>query len=120
MLTSTLSGALPYKIDVKGWPLGAHTIRVSATDVFGSTAEATFEYLGEDFVRRRVFWEELLYIRFIMGISPFHTLALGYLESAVYRFNSCFYGMIINRHKESRLYLLCLLQSSPTYYLPHI
>ena len=95
MLTSTLSGALPYKIDVKGWPLGAHTIHVSATDVFGSTAEATFEYLGEDFVRRRVFWEELLYIRFIMGISPFHTLALGYLESAVYRFNSCFYSMII-------------------------
>jgi uncharacterized protein YegL len=47
---------LPYKIDVKGWPLGTHEIHVSATDVFGSLAEAAFEYIvvadrvGDDMV----------------------------------------------------------------------
>jgi hypothetical protein len=47
---------LPYKIAVKGWPLGTHVIHVSATDVFGSSAEAAFEYIviadrvGDDMV----------------------------------------------------------------------
>ena len=45
------TGILPYKIDVKGWPLGTHVILVSATDVFGSSAEAAFEYIGEVFAR---------------------------------------------------------------------
>ena len=40
-------GVLPYRIDVRGWPLGTHTIHVRGTDVFGSTAETTFQYLGE-------------------------------------------------------------------------
>lgn len=40
-------GVLPHGIDVKGLPIGNHTIHVSATDVFGSTAETNFEYRGK-------------------------------------------------------------------------
>ena len=43
-------GILPHKIDVKGLPLGVHKIYVTATDVFGSTADTTIDYLGKDLV----------------------------------------------------------------------
>ena len=41
------SGVLPKKIDVKGLPLGTHKIHLTATDVFGSTAVTSFDYLGK-------------------------------------------------------------------------
>ena len=47
MTVSLSVGTLPHRIDVKGLPVGAHPVTVTATDVFGSTAQSTFDYLGK-------------------------------------------------------------------------
>ena len=43
---SLVEGILPYEIDVKGLPVGAHTVNVTVTDVFGQTAVTTLDYIG--------------------------------------------------------------------------
>ena len=57
------SGVLPKKIDVKGLPLGTHKIHVTATDVFGSTAVTSFDYLGKGAHCKVRQWERRLLLQ---------------------------------------------------------